>query len=165
MIRRLLLFACALALPAAVCAQDASVQVLPPDLHGSRQLEPLTETSVVRDYLESWKAFRTALNDNAPQALAQDFVGTALTQLTGTIAEQSQLGIHTHYVDRAHRLQIVFYSPDGLSIQIIDQVDYDEQVMQGTTVLGTQPIHARYVVVLTPSQTRWQVRIFQAAAQ
>jgi hypothetical protein len=164
MIRRLLLFACALALPLAVCAQEALVQVQPPDLQGSRPLEALTAASVVRDYLESWKAFRTAVDENAPQMLDQDFVGTALTRLNDTIAEQSRLGIHTHYVDRSHRLQIVFYSPDGLSIQIVDHVDYDEQVMQGSTVLATQPVHARYVVVLTPSQTRWQVRVFQAAA-
>lgn len=165
MMRRLLLFACALALPLAACAQDASVQVVPPDLHGSRQLEVLTATSVVRDYLESWKAFRTALNQNATQALSEDFVGTALTRLSDTIAQQSKLGLHTRYTDRSHRLQIVFYSPDGLSLQIIDHVDYDEQVMQGATVIATQPVQARYVVVLTPSQTRWQVRIFQAATE
>jgi len=165
MIRRLLLFGCALALPLAACAQDSAVQVLPPDLHGSRPLEALTATAVVRDYLESWKSFRTALDENAPQLLDEDFVGTALTKLSATIAEQSKLGIHTRYVDGTHRLRIVFYSPDGLSIQIVDRVDYNQQVMQGNTVIATQPVHARYIVVLTPSQTRWQVRVFQASAE
>jgi hypothetical protein len=165
LIRRILTAACALALPLALSAQDASVQVQPPDLQGSRQLEPLTATSVVRDYLESWKSFRAALDQNSPQLLDQDFVGTALTRLSHTIAEQSKLGLHTRYTDRAHHLQIVFYSPDGMSIQLVDRVDYDEQVMQGNTVLATQPVHARYLVVLTPSQTRWQVRIFQASTK
>lgn len=165
MIRRLLLFGCALALPLSVCAQEPSVQVQPPDLHGSRQLEDLTATAVIRDYLQSWKDLRTALDENQPHLLQQDFVGTALTKLSDTVAQQSKLGIHTRYVDHSHRLQIVFYSPDGLSIQLVDHVDYDEQVMQGGTVMGTQPVHARYVVVLTPSQTRWQVRIFQEAAE
>jgi hypothetical protein len=165
MIRRLLLLAGALAWPLTVTAQQASVQVQPPDVHGSRQLEDLTATTVVRDYLQSWKAFRTALDQNQPGLLQQDFIGTALTKLDTTVAEQTKLGIHTHYVDRSHRLQIVFYSPDGLSIQLVDRVEYDEQVMQGSTVIGTQSVHARYLVVLTPSQTRWQVRIFQAAAE
>ena len=165
MIRRLLLFSCVLALPLAVQAQQPAVQVQPPDLRGSRPLEDLTATAVVRDYLQSWKDFRTALDENAPQLLQQDFVGTALTKMDETIAEQNKLGIHTRYVDRSHRLQVVFYSPDGLSVQLVDQVDYDEQVMQGNTVVATQPVHARYLVVLTPSQTRWQVRVFQESAE
>lgn len=165
MMRQLFIFGCALALPLTVCAQQASVQVQPPDLHGSRQVEDLTATAVVRDYLQSWKDFRTALDENRPQSLQRDFVGTALTKLTATVAQQSKAGIHTRYVDHSHNLQIVFYSPDGLSIQLIDHVDYDEQVMQGGTVMGTHPVHARFVVVLTPSQTRWQVRIFQESAE
>lgn len=165
MIRRLLIAACALALPVAARAGQPDVQVQPPDLQGSRQLESLTATAVVRDYLQSWNALRAALDRNTPEALSQDFVGTALTRLHKTIAEQNKLGIHTRYTDRAHHLQIVFYSPDGLSIQLVDRVTYDEQVMQGNTVMATQPVHARYVVVLTPSQTRWQVRVFQASAE
>ena len=165
MTRRLLLAACALALPLSLYADQASVQVQQPDLQGSRKLEPLTAKAVVRDYIESWKSLDAALDRNAPQLLDQDFVGTALTKLTKTVAEQNKLGIHTRYIDHAHRLQIVFYSPDGLSIQLVDHVDYDEQVMQGDTVLATQPVHARYLVVLTPSQTSWQVRIFQATAK
>lgn len=164
-IRRLLLVACALLLSLPLAAQEASVQVLPPDLQGSRQLEPLTAAAVVRDYVQSWQAFRTAFDRNNPQLLDQDFVGVALTKLSGAVAEQNHLGLHTRYVDGSHRLQIVFYSPDGLSIQLVDQVEYDEQVMQGATVLATQPVQARYLVVLTPSQTRWLVRIFQATAQ
>jgi hypothetical protein len=164
-IRRLLVFACALALPLGLRADQALVQVEPPSLQGSRPLEPLTASSVVRDYLQSWTAFRTALSQNQPQLLSQDFVGIALTKLSHTIAEQNKLGLHTRYVDRSHHLRIVFYSPDGLSIQLVDHVVYDEQVLEGATILATQPVHARYLVVLTPSQTRWQVRFFQATTE
>ena len=165
MIRRLLIAGCALVLPLALQADPTTVQVQPPDLQGSRPLEPLTASAVVRDYLQSWTAFRAALNQNQPQALHEDFAGTALTKLSGTIAEQSKLGIHTRYVDHSHHLQIVFYSPDGLSIQIVDHVNYEEQVMEGGKVIADQPVHARYIVVMTPSQTRWQVRMFQATAE
>ena len=141
---------------------DASVHIEPPDLHGSRPLEKLTEAAVVRDYLESWKSFSEALDQNDAADLDQDFVGTALTKLSDTVAEQQKLGIHTSYQAQSHNLQIVFYSPDGLSIQVVDDVNYTQQVMQGGSVLASQPMHARYVAVLTPSQTSWQVRIFQA---
>lgn len=146
----------------ALFAQDASVHVQPADLHGSRPLEKLTESAVVRDYVESWKSLGQALDQNDASVLGQDFIGTALTKLSDTVAQQQKLGIHTSYQVQSHNLQIVFYSPDGLSIQIVDEVDYTEQVMKGSSTLGSQPMHARYVAVLTPSQTRWQVRILQA---
>lgn len=156
---------CALALPGALWADQPTVRVQPPDLHGSRPLEALTKASVVRDYLQSWQSLRHAFAQNQPRQLNEDFIGTALTKLGHTIAEQQKLGIRTRYQVRSHNLQIVFYSPDGLSIQLIDRVDYDEQVMQGGNVLASRPMHARYLVVMTPSQTRWQVRIFQATPE
>ena len=163
--RRILALACAMALPAAIHAQQPNVQVQSPDLHGSRQLEKLTEASVIRDYLESWQTLDQALDQNQAQLLGADFAGTALGKFTDTITDQTKYGIHTRYTERGHNLQIVFYSPDGLSIQIIDTVDYDEQVMNGEKVLATQPMHARYVAVLTPSQTRWMVRVLQTEAE
>lgn len=164
-LRRSIVLGCALALPAALWADQPSVRVEPPALNGSRSLEKLTANSVVRDYLQSWKAFRQAFAQNQPGILRQDFVGTALTRLSDTIADQKKLGLQTRYEDRSHHLQIVFYSPDGLSIQLIDQVDYDQQVLEGGKVLTSHPVHARYLVVMTPSQTRWQVRIFQATPE
>ncbi len=159
--RRLLAVACALALPVVIQAQQPNVQVQPPDLHGSRPLEKLTETSVVRDYLESWQALGQALDQNQADLLNADFAGAALGKFTDTITDQTKFGIHSRYQERRHNLQIVFYSPDGLSIQLVDTVDYDEQVMSGDKVLATQPMHARYVAVLTPSATRWMVRVLQ----
>lgn len=162
MIGRAFAIGCALALPMAVAAQDPSVKIEPPNLEGSRQLEPLTESAVTRDYLESWQVLATALNDNNPAALAPDFVGTAHDKLTETIQEQAKLGIHTHYGNIRHDLQIVFYSPEGLSIQLVDNVEYDEQVYDHEKLLASQPVRSRCVVVLTPSEVRWGVRIFQA---
>lgn len=163
--RHLLVLGCAMALPAAALADQPSVQVQPPDLHGSRPLEKLTATAVVQDYLESWRSFDKALDQNQAALLSQDFVGTALTRLSATVAEQTSLGIHTRYQDRSHNLQIVFYSPEGLSLQMIDNVEYDEQVFDHDKLLTTQHVHAKYLVVMTPAQVRWQVRIFQEEPQ
>lgn len=167
MIRRLPTLSFALALSLAAWAQEPSVQVRPPDLHGSRQLDPngVTEKAVVRDYLESWQSMRKALDSNQASLLSPDFVGTAHDKLADVVAQQAKMGIHANYIDRSHDLQIVFYSPEGLSIELIDNVTYDEQVMQGGTVLATQPIRARYLAVLTPTDVRWTVRIFQPDAE
>lgn len=153
---------CILALPVALFAQQPSVQVEAPDLHSPRPLAQQTAESAVRDYLQSWHSMKTALEQNRADLLSPDFVGTALEKLTGTVQEQAKAGVHTRYTERSHQVQIVFYSPEGLSIQLVDNVVYDEQIFQGNTLLDSQPVHARFVAVLTPSEVRWRVRVLQA---
>jgi hypothetical protein len=153
-----------LLLSATALATEPSVRVEPPQLQGSRPLEPQTANSVVKDYLESWKSFEQALDQNDATRLDADFVGVAHDRLAETVAGQLRGGLHTHYEDRSHDLQIVFYSLDGLSIQMIDTVEYVQKVMGKDKELASTTVRQRYVVVLTPSETRWQVRIFQAAA-
>lgn len=166
MIRRALLMSwvtsCALAMPMAMWAAQPSVQVEPSNLQGSRPVEKQTEAAVIRDYLQSWQSLRTAMQQNRPNLLAEDFAGTAQNNLTETIQDQAKLGLQTRYQDRSHDLQIVFYSPEGLSLQMIDTVEYDQQVLNQGKVLTTQHMRARYIVVMTPAEARWQVRIFQA---
>ncbi len=166
MITRVLLMswltACVLVMPMAIWADQPSVQVEPPNLQGSRPVEKQTETAVIRDYLQSWQTLRAAMQQNRADLLNEDFVGTAKDKLTDTIQDQAKLGLRTRYKDRSHDLRIVFYSPEGLSLQMIDTVEYDEQVLDHGKVLTTQHIRARYLVVMTPAEARWQVRIFQA---
>jgi hypothetical protein len=134
----------------------------PPQLQGSRPVESQTEAAVVRDYLASWDSLRVALDQNQVAPLDAYFVGTARDKLVSTVEEQTKLGIHARYQARSHDMQFVFYSPEGSSIQLIDTVEYDEQVLDHNKVLTTKPIRERYLVVLTPSEVRWRVRIFQA---
>lgn len=160
--QRILWMGLVLAMPFTLWAQQPSVQVDPPRLQGSRSVESQTGTAVVRDYLESWQSFGSAMEQNRADLLSPDFAGTALDKLTETIHEQAALGIHTRYRDRSHHLQIVFYSPEGLSLQLIDTAEYDMEVVDHDKVLTTQHVRARYIVVLTPAEARWRVRIFQA---
>ncbi len=165
MIRHFLAMSCVLTMPMAGLAdQQPSVKVEPPQLQGSRSLEKQTETAVIRDYLQSWKSLQMALDRNQAELLDADFVGIARDNLANTIQEQEKIGIHTRYQERTHDLQIVFYSPEGLSIQMIDTVEYDEQVLDHNKVLAAKPMRQRYLIVLTPSEVRWRVRIFQAEA-
>jgi hypothetical protein len=143
-------------------AEQPTVRVEPANIEGPRVLNDQTKAAVIRDYLEAWQSMRAALLQNRSNLLDRDFVGTAKDKLVDTIQDQVTMGISTRYLDRSHDLQIVFYSPEGLSVQLVDNVTYDIQLVDHGKVQATQTEHARYVVVMTPAELRWRVRIFQS---
>lgn len=165
MMRSALTLFAALGVSALALAQQPAVTVEPSHLEGPRTLEQQTADAVVRDYLESWHSMRTALDENNSAALDRDFTGQAKEKLAQTVQQQAKLGIHTQYVDTAHDVQIVFYSPEGLSVELSDKVDYDVRVFGHDKLMATQHVSTRYIVVLTPSEVRWRVRVFQAVPQ
>ena len=138
------------------------MRVEPPNLQGPRALNDQTTTAVIRDYLQAWQSVSAAFQQNRTALLNRDFVGTAKDRLVDTIHDQVTMGISTRYLDQSHDLQIVFYSPEGLSVQLVDNVEYEVQVIDHGKTQATQRMHARYVVVMTPAEVRWRVRIFQA---
>ena len=103
-----------------------------------------------------------ALEQDQPTLLDEDFIGTARDKLADAIDEQAKAGIQTRYQDRAHHIQFLFYSPEGLSIELIDDAEYDVQVLDHDKPVSTVPVSARYIVVLTPAEVRWKVRVMQA---
>ena len=143
-------------------ADQPNVRVEPPNLQGPRHLNDQTQTAVIRDYLQAWQSVGAALAQNRADLLNRDFIGTAKDRLSDTIRDQVTIGISTRYLDLSHDLQIVFYSPEGLSVQLVDNVEYEVQVLDHGKTQATQKMHARYVVVMTPAEVRWRVRIFQA---
>jgi hypothetical protein len=147
-----------------VTAQPA-VRVDTSQVQGPRQLEEQTKSAAIRGYLKAWQSMSDAFVQNRADILNADFVGAARDKLADTINEQTKLGFQTRYRDRAHHIQFVFYSPEGLSIELIDQVDYDVQVIDHGKPISTVPVSARYVVVLTPSEVQWRVRIMQADSE
>jgi len=124
-------------------------------------LQEQTGKAAIRDYLQSWQALTAALEQNRAGLLEADFVGSAKDTLTATIQQQTTLGISTRYQDRSHDLHLVFYSPEGLSIELTDNVEYDIQLLDKGRVKTTQHVSARYLIVLTPAEVRWKVRVFQ----
>ena len=164
MMRTILTLSAALGAAAMTLAQ-ATVHVEPAHLDGPRQLQEQTASAVIRNYLESWQSMRVALDRNSAPELDRDFTGNAKEKLGETIQEQKALGIRTRYQDSSHDIQIVFYSPEGLSIELTDQVEYDVQVFDRNKLQITQHVSAYYVVVLTPSEVRWRVRVFQAVPE
>jgi hypothetical protein len=144
---------------------QATVSVKTADLQGPRALQEQTKTAAIRDYLRSWQVLGAALEQNRADLLDPTFVGTAKDTLTETIHQQAALGIRMRYRDRAHDLQIVFYSPEGMSIELFDTVDYDLEVLDHERVKTIQHLSARYVIVLTPAEVSWRVRVFQGIAR
>ena len=146
-------------------SQQPAVRVEPRDALGPRAIETPTQNAVIRDYLQAWRSLDNAFQQNRPELLDSDFVGIAKEKLTRAIREQQQLGIHTLFEDQAHDVSLGFYSPEGLSVQLIDQADYHVQIVDHEKTLGTKHVRARYVVVLTPTEVQWKVRVLQAAPQ
>ena len=163
MIWKRLLFVCSVLATLLVWGSDQpTVRVAPTNSVGPRTLEKQTETAVIRDYLQAWQSLSRALDQNRADLLNRDFVGTAKAKLADTIREQAKLGIQTRYRDGKHDIQLVFYSPEGLSIQLVDTVEYDVQLLDHEKLQTTQHVRARYVAVLTPTEVQWKVRVFQA---
>jgi hypothetical protein len=156
-------FVCAsIILTCGMIAAQPEVTVDTSQLKGPRRLEDQTKAAAIRDYLESWQGMNEALEQNQPSLLDEDFIGTARDKLADTIDEQAKAGIQTRYQDRAHHIQFLFYSPEGLSIELIDDAEYDVQVLDHDKPVSTVPASARYIVVLTPAEVRWKVRVMQA---
>jgi hypothetical protein len=145
-------------------AGQPTVHVAPMDSVGPRPVEQQTRSSIVRDYLQAWQSMGTALSENRPDLLDASFVGVAKDKLADTIREQRGLGIESSYRDQSHDLQVVFYSPEGLSIQLLDTVEYDVEVRDHGKTVGTKHVRTHYVAVLTPTESRWKVRVFQSGS-
>lgn len=147
---------------AALAAAQASVHVDASMPGSPRPLEAQTERAAVRDYLQSWKAMGAAFEQNRADLLGQDFVGGAMQQLSDTIKEQAALGISTRYQDVSHDIRFLFYSPEGMSIELTDSVKFNVQVFDHGRLISTRSESTNYLVVMTPSEVRWSIRVFQA---
>jgi hypothetical protein len=146
----------------AVRTDQPAVRVEPSNLQGPRELQQQTANAAIQDYLDSWAVLGSAMSQNQPDLLGKDFIGEAQDKLAATIKQQQINGVHTVYQDKSHDVKIVFYSPDGLSIELTDTVQYDEQLFDHDKAIGSARVRTRYLVVLTPTEVRWRVRIFQA---
>jgi hypothetical protein len=162
MLKSLLIFITLSAASSGVASAQASVRVEPANLQGPRALPEETGKAAIRDYLQAWQSLNAAFEQNRASLLDPAFVGIAKDKLTETIQQQAAFGIRTQYTDRAHDIQIVFFSPEGLSIELLDTVNYDVQIIDSNRVKTTQHVSAKYLIILTPAELRWRVRVFQA---
>ena len=156
-----------LALPAvfflALCcaAQDLPSVQLNADNGAGKPLEDLTRKAIARDYAKAWNALAKAMATNNADLIEGDFVGVAADKLSSGIQQQARSGLHRRYVDHGHKVEVLFYSPDGTSMQLRDTAQLEEQLLDGDKVLKSDSVTRQYISLMTPTEVRWKVRVLQ----
>ena len=128
---------------------------------GPRDIEDLTRQKILHDYAAAWQTLGAGLEQNRPELLNDYFTGFAKDEFTRTIQEQAGTGIHRHYVDHGHKLEVLFYSPDGGVMQLQDSAEYEVQIFDGSKLLHSETTTARFLVLMTPGADRWMIRLLQ----
>lgn len=128
-----------------------------------REVEDSTQQAITRDYSAAWKALKGSLANNTTGPLAENFTGFALDRLSQRVKDQQQNGITTRLIDHGHKVEAVFYSPDGSSMELKDTVSIETQVLDGNTVLHSDQAQVHYYAVLTGAEDRWKVRVLESA--
>ncbi len=148
-------------LPRVVAADPATAITLDASNAGPRELEEQTERSIVRDYGRAWSTLQSALDNNDAAILQQYFVGIAKDKFTQAVAEQQKSGVRVHYQVRGHALQVLFYSPEGSAIEARDTAQLEMQVLDSGTVVHRDKLTQPYLVLFTPAEDRWKVRLLE----
>lgn len=127
-----------------------------------REVEDTTQQSVLRDYTAAWKGLSTALAHNTLAPLDENFAGFALDKLTERVKEQQKNGLTTRIVDHGHKVDALFYSPDGSAIELKDTASLETQVLDGGTIIHSDQAQVHYYAVLTGAADRWKVRVLES---
>ena len=128
-----------------------------------RQIEESTQQSVLRDYTAAWKGLSSALANNVVAPLNENFTGFALDKLSQRVKDQKQNGLTTRIIDHGHKVEAVFYSPDGSAIELKDTASLETQVLDGSNVIHSDQSQIHYYAVLTGAEDRWKVRVLESA--
>lgn len=128
-----------------------------------REVEDGTQQAITRDYSAAWKALKTSLANNTTGQLAENFTGFALDRISQRVKDQQHNGITTRIIDHGHKVEAVFYSPDGSSMELKDTASIETQVLDGSTVLHSDHAQVHYYAVLTGAEDRWKVRVLESA--
>lgn len=126
-----------------------------------RDVEETTTKSITREYTTAWKTLEDALANNRPDRIGASFVGAAEEQLRKQIDEQKKNGLSTRIVDRGHKVDVVFYSPEGSAMQLRDTAQLERQNLEGGKVVHSETVTQNYVVLMAVTGDRWKVRVLQ----
>jgi hypothetical protein len=127
-----------------------------------REVEDSTQEAVLRDYTAAWKGLSTALAHNSLAPLNENFTGFALNTLTERVKEQQHNGLSTRIIDHGHKVEAVFYSPDGSAIELKDTASLETQVLDGGSIIHSDQAQVHYYAVLTGAEDRWKVRVLES---
>jgi hypothetical protein len=124
-------------------------------------MEPTLQQSIPRDYVKAWQVLSSALEVGNAKLLDQYWVGVAHDKFQRLVDDESRTGIQVRYRDISHKLQAVFYPSDGAALLLYDNVQLEMKVLRSSRVIRTQKTNKRYLILMTPAQDRWVVRVLQ----
>lgn len=130
-----------------------------------RVVENLTERAILRDYRFAWRSMAQALDTNSLDALEGSFAGEANQWLRQSILSQQHSGLSQRYAQQNHKLEAVFYAPEGDVMELHDTAEYQVQFLDGGKVIGDSHITQHFVVLMTPGADHWVIRQLQAVPQ
>jgi len=148
--------------PHSVAADSAPRVVLNTSKAGPRSMESQTESVILRDYTFAWTSLEQALESNSTAPISGLFAGTANTWLTNAVTGQRNSGLSSRYLNQNHKVEAVFYSPEGDMIELHDTADYDLQILDGGKAIHDEHVTVHYIVLMTPGADRWVIRQLQA---
>jgi hypothetical protein len=146
-------------------AADAPQVTLNATKAAPRAVESLTERSVVRDYKFAWASLSQALESNSTAMLNGLFEGNASDWLHSAVTDQRRQGLSSRYSNQVHKLEAVFYSPEGDLMELHDTAEYDIQIFDGDKAIHNEHAVVHYVVLMTPAADRWVIRQLQGVPQ
>jgi hypothetical protein len=128
---------------------------------GPREVEETTRAAIQREYGSAWQAMTKSLASNYDAGISSSFVGAAKDTLLSQLDQQKHSNLFTRIVDRGHKLDVVFYSPEGSAMQFRDTAQLEKQYLSGSSVVHSESITAQYVVLMSVAEDRWKVRLLQ----
>jgi hypothetical protein len=147
-------------------AADPAVQVQFDAKHaGPRVVEDLTERVILRDYRFAWTSMAQAFEFNTLDPLEGPFAGDALQWLRDTVVRQQHSGLNQRYANQNHKLETVFYAPEGDIMELHDTAEYQLQISDGAKIIHDEHVIMHFVVLMTPAADRWVIRQLQAVPQ
>jgi hypothetical protein len=154
------------AMPLLSQAADSGVQVqLNIQNAGPRTVEELTGRGILRDYRFAWTSMAQALEFNTVDPLEGPFAGDAKQWLKDTVMSQQQIGLSQKYLEQNHKVEAVFYAPEGDVMELHDTAEYELQVSDAGKIIHDGHVVMHYVVLMTPGADRWIIRQLQAVPQ
>jgi hypothetical protein len=145
---------------------DSTAQVaLDTSKAAPRSVESLTARALLRDYKFAWVNLEQALESNSTAPLSALFAGSAGAWLNEAVASQQRSGLTSRYLDQNHKVEAVFYAPEGDMIELHDTADYRLQILDGSKTIHDEHVVVHYVVLMTPGADRWVVRQLQAVPE
>ena len=153
----------ALLLPGYLLSADSALQVaLDASKATPRAVEPLTERSIFRDYKFAWTNVAQAMETNSTVPLNGLLAGTANSTFNGAIQSQQRSGLSSRYSNQNHKVEVVFYSPEGDVMELHDTAEYDLEIFDGSKSIHQEHVALHYVVLMSPGADRWVIRQLQA---